>query len=76
MGKKCIPSLSYINLNMIFHNWMMKKFDFLEVRLYGKLCVNVHFVVMKNTSCTIRLLAKLAFLARASNQTRQDNNGD
>ena len=35
-----------------------KKFDFLEVRLCGKLCVNFYSVAMKNTLCTIRLLAK------------------
>ena len=44
---------------------MMNKFALLEVRLCGKLCVAV-----KDTSCTIRLLAKFEYPARASDKTR------
>ena len=49
---------------------IMKKFDILEVRLSGKLYVNFHSVTVKDKSCTIRLLAKFALPARASNKTR------
>ena len=43
---------------------------FLEVGLCGKLNVNFHSVVMKDTTCTVRLLAKFEFPVRASNKTR------
>ena len=35
-----------------------KNLDFSEIRLCGTLCVNIHSVVVKDTSRTIRLLAK------------------
>ena len=37
---------------------MRKKSDASDVRLCDKLCVNFHFVAVKNTSCAIRHLAK------------------
>ena len=49
---------------------IIKKFDFLEVRRSGKLCVNFHSVAMKDKSYSIRLLAKFEFPARALNKTR------
>ena len=30
---------------------VIKKFDFVEVRLSGKLCVNFHSVTVKDKSC-------------------------
>ena len=42
-----------------------KKVHILEVCLCDKLCVNFHFVALKDTSCMIRLLAKVEFPARA-----------
>ena len=48
-----------------------KKFDFLDIFcLCGKSCVDFHSVVVKNTVCTIRLLAKFEFPNRASNKIR------
>ena len=49
---------------------IMKKFDVLEVRLCGKLCVNFHYVAVKDKSYSTRLLAKFEFPARASNKCR------
>ena len=49
---------------------IVNKFDFFDIRLYGKLCVNFHYVTVKDTSCTIRLLAKFELLSQASNKTR------
>ena len=46
-----------------------KKFDFLKVGLCGKLRVNFHFIVVKDT-CTFRLFAVFEVLALASNETR------
>ena len=45
-----------------------KKFDFREVCLCGKLCVNFHSVAVKDTSFTIRLLTKFELLVHASNK--------
>ena len=52
---------------------MRKKFDFSEVGLYGKLYVNFHKVTVKDTTCTIRLLAKLDLPARATDRPRVKN---
>ena len=43
---------------------MIMKKIFLGICLCGKLCVNFHSVAVKDTSCTIRLLAKFEFPAR------------
>ena len=40
--------------------------DSLEVRLCDTLCVNFHSAAVKDTSCTIKLLAKFELPTRAS----------
>ena len=72
-----IPGLSCINLNNETSSLFItgcpydirKTSDFSNVRTCGKLCVNFYSVVIKDTSCTIRLLAKAEVPARASNKT-------
>ena len=49
---------------------IMKRFDFLEVRLSAKLFVNFHSVAVKDKSCTIRHVAAFEFPAQTSNKTR------
>ena len=49
---------------------MQKKLDFSGIRLSGKLCANFHSVGVKDTSCTVRRLAKFQLPALASNKTR------
>ena len=39
-------------------------------RKFGKLCMNFHSIPVKDTSSSIRLLAKVDLPARASNETR------
>ena len=61
--------MSYTDLNIEISSFFTtagcydneKKFDFLEVRLSGKLCVNFHSVAGKDKSCTIRLWPNLNF---------------
>ena len=73
---KCLYSkfvlyhLEHLNI-FIFCNWRREKSDVLEVGLCGKLCVKFHFVPVKDTSCTIRLLVKFELPTRAS----QDSSG-
>ena len=61
-----IPSMSYVNLNTERFSFFItgdrcdkgKMFDFLEVRLYDKMCVNFRSFAVKDTSCAVRLLSK------------------
>ena len=63
--------LKYLHVLKLEAVMIMKKIDFSEVHQCVKLRVNFHPVAVRDdTSCTIRLLAKFEFPARASNKTR------